>query len=384
MFFQKTNLFKHFYISNNKLIGSISFSNLMNEYIIIPNIQRIRDNNKVESIVEYQSNYFKKKQCFNFQGLINIHCCSETNNNYLVDGQHRYFSVKKLMEIYGDEHYIDIECICVSSINELKENYMLINKNTQLPEFKNYDNKDIVDEISLYFFQNYPKIWTQSKRPKRPYINKNHFQEGIEYLYDNLKTNLKNNRVVINPHYLINIIENKNKKMKQWPIQSYEKNIRKIKNWPEYIELANNHGFYLGMYSNISQEFCYKWIQELIQEETGIIIKKKTTKTKKSIPKKIKEDVWDKWVGENEGISLCYCCRKTKLSKSNFVCGHVLSENNGGTISIDNMRPICNSCNLSMKTKHMFEYIKEYYPNNAIAFKNNKPPIIKSKKNWFF
>jgi hypothetical protein len=48
------------------------------------------------------------------------------------------------------------------------------------------------------------------------------------------------------------------------------------------------------------------------------------------------------------------------------------------------MRPICNSCNLSMKTKHMFEYIKEYYPNNVIAFKTNKPPIIKSKKNWFF
>ena len=33
---------------------------------------------------------------------------------------------------------------------------------------------------------------------------------------------------------------------------------------------------------------------------------------------------------------------------------------------------------------HMFEYIKNYYPNNVIAFKTNKPPIIKSKKNWFF
>ena len=387
MLCSKMKLFKNVYKNNNKLIGSISFKNLMNEYIITPNIQRIKDNDKIKDIVKYQSNYYKRDnmQYFNFQGLINIHCCEEDGNNYLVDGQHRYFSVKSLMDIYGDNHLIDIECIQVKTLEEFKENYKLINKNTPLPEFKDYNNKNIVEEISNHFFENYPNIWNKSRRPPRPYINKNHFQESIEYLYDTLRKHFQNTEKSVNSKYLIDIITNKNNKMKQWPLESYEKNIRKIKKWPEYKELADKKGFYLGMYSNISQDYCYTWIKELIQEETGEIIKnKRNTNKKKSIPKAIKDESWNKWVGEKEGLALCYCCRKAQISKSKFVAGHVKAEAMGGKINVDNLRPICSDCNSSMMTKHMFEYIKEFYPNNAILFSKNTPPIIKKKNNWFF
>ncbi len=33
------------------------------------------------------------------------------------------------------------------------------------------------------------------------------------------------------------IITNKNNEMSNWPIESYERNIRKIKKWPEYKEI---------------------------------------------------------------------------------------------------------------------------------------------------
>ena len=150
MLCSKSKLFKHVYVHNNKIIGSISFKNLMNEYIITPNIQRIKDINKINKIVEYQSNYYKKhnRNHFNFQGLINIHCCKEDGNNYLVDGQHRYYSIKNLMSVYGENHSIDIECIMVDTINELKENYNLINKNTPLPEFKNLSIKILSSSLN--------------------------------------------------------------------------------------------------------------------------------------------------------------------------------------------------------------------------------------------
>ena len=383
MLCNKLKLFTHIYKNNNKIIGSISFKNLMNEYIITPNIQRIKDDKKITDIVNYQSNYFKKdnNQCFNFQGLINIHCCEEDGNNYLVDGQHRYFSIKNLMNIYGDSHLIDIECIKVKTFDDLNENYKLINKNTPLPEFKSYNNKNIVEEVSKYFFDTYPDIWKPSRRPQRPYINKNHFQESIEYLYIKLDLYFKNSDKNVHSKYLIDIIDNKNKKMKQWPLESYEKNIRKIKKWPEYKEIADSKGFYLGMYSNISQDYCYMWIKEIIKEETGEELKnKRNTNKKKSIPKAIKEETWNKWVGETHGIALCYCCRKAKISKSKFVAGHVVAEANGGVISVDNLRPICQDCNSSMMTKHMLDYIKEFYPNNTNLFENNKPPLINKKE----
>ena len=63
------------------------------------------------------------------------------------------------MNIYGDSHLIDVECIKVKTFDDLNENYKLINKNTPLPEFKSYNNKNIVEEVSKYFFDTYPDIW---------------------------------------------------------------------------------------------------------------------------------------------------------------------------------------------------------------------------------
>jgi 5-methylcytosine-specific restriction endonuclease McrA len=41
-----------------------------------------------------------------------------------------------------------------------------------------------------------------------------------------------------------------------------------------------------------------------------------------------------------------------------FECGHVISEFNGGTNKLNNLKPICVSCNSSMGTQNMDEFIK--------------------------
>ena len=59
---------------NNKIIGIIDNLQLVNNDINIPDIQRIVDDDNVDDIVNYQINYYKKYNKFNFIGLINIHC----------------------------------------------------------------------------------------------------------------------------------------------------------------------------------------------------------------------------------------------------------------------------------------------------------------------
>jgi len=44
----------------------------------------------------------------------------------------------------------------------------------------------------------------------------------------------------------------------------------------------------------------------------------------------------------------------------NFHCGHVVSEINGGELEPENLKPICQSCNSSMGTTNMNEFIKKY------------------------
>jgi 5-methylcytosine-specific restriction endonuclease McrA len=94
------------------------------------------------------------------------------------------------------------------------------------------------------------------------------------------------------------------------------------------------------------------------EKEENIETNKKPKK--KSIPLAVKRVVWSKWIGADVARSVCTCCRITKIEQMSFHCGHIVSEANGGEIKIDNLKPICQSCNSSMGTMNMDEFIERY------------------------
>ena len=92
---------------------------------------------------------------------------------------------------------------------------------------------------------------------------------------------------------------------------------------------------------------------------------------KKSIPKVLKDLVWITWVGDRIAVTKCLCCETNEIRMNNFHCGHVLAESDGGTLSVDNLKPICAPCNLSMGSEHM-ESFKErcgFVKSNIFAHK---------------
>jgi hypothetical protein len=88
--------------------------------------------------------------------------------------------------------------------------------------------------------------------------------------------------------------------------------------------------------------------------------KPKKSKKKEPIPAAIKTLVWNKWVGEKVAETKCICCRVSSISMRHFVAGHIVSEKHGGKCTIDNLRPICQPCNLSMGTSNMNEFIEKF------------------------
>ena len=84
-------------------------------------------------------------------------------------------------------------------------------------------------------------------------------------------------------------------------------------------------------------------------------------KKKKAIPKHVKTIVWDTYIGADKAIAACCCCLFTEISIRNFHCGHVVSEANGGDLTIQNLRPICAPCNLSMGRRNMNEFTNEFF-----------------------
>jgi 5-methylcytosine-specific restriction endonuclease McrA len=83
-------------------------------------------------------------------------------------------------------------------------------------------------------------------------------------------------------------------------------------------------------------------------------------KKKDSIPKKVKEEVWNRYIGDDIPKHRCLCCKSNVIKMTDFQVGHVKSEKDGGTLAISNLRPICASCNFSMGTMNMIEYAIKY------------------------
>lgn len=89
--------------------------------------------------------------------------------------------------------------------------------------------------------------------------------------------------------------------------------------------------------------------------------KETITKCKKiSIPKQVKTVVWDTYIGADIIKHKCLCCKTSHIKNTEFHVGHVVSEKNGGTLAISNLRPVCASCNYSMGSQNMLDYIIKY------------------------
>ena len=87
-------------------------------------------------------------------------------------------------------------------------------------------------------------------------------------------------------------------------------------------------------------------------------------KRKARIPKALREQVWIGVFGKTFEHK-CYIkwCKNT-INVFDFHVGHDIPESKGGTLTIDNLKPLCSRCNSSMSDNYT---IKEW--NN---FKKNK------------
>ena len=95
---------------------------------------------------------------------------------------------------------------------------------------------------------------------------------------------------------------------------------------------------------------------------------KKISKKKEKIPVAVRKIVWNTYIGKDNKSGKCLCCDSEDISNTNFECGHIKSEKNGGEVNIENLRPICGNCNKSIGSNNMDEFMIKYK--------------IKTPKNW--
>lgn len=109
-------------------------------------------------------------------------------------------------------------------------------------------------------------------------------------------------------------------------------------------------------------------IKEKLEEMEKKLIIKEQNKINKSLspsskrkpfskPKKLM--VWNYHLPKHSFEHKCPCCKDTTITRYDYECGHILSHKNGGSDEITNLKPICSTCNKSMGSKHMLDFIHE-------------------------
>ena len=97
---------------------------------------------------------------------------------------------------------------------------------------------------------------------------------------------------------------------------------------------------------------------------------------KQTIPKAVREQCWLKTIGKKYE-SKCYIpwCNNI-MNVFDFHVGHDVPESKGGTLDINNLKPICSRCNLSMGDK----FTIEEWDNLFLEEGSNKPHKLRKKR----
>lgn len=100
---------------------------------------------------------------------------------------------------------------------------------------------------------------------------------------------------------------------------------------------------------------------------------------RKKINKTLRDLVWMKYM-KNKAQGKCYCCKIKPIHYIDFEVGHNKSVAKGGKNHINNLRPICRSCNRGMGTKSIEWYRKKYFTDPVNKKTKRKSPKRKTIK----
>ena len=78
-------------------------------------------------------------------------------------------------------------------------------------------------------------------------------------------------------------------------------------------------------------------------------------KRKDTIPKALREQVWITYLGKKFSTKCTVVWCTNRISAFDFQVGHNIPESKGGETVLENLRPICSRCNLSMSNTYTID-----------------------------
>ena len=237
----------------SRVTKNVGYEYVLNTVINHLPIQRSIDENKVQSIINYQK-YFSEITIMGtimiLETNINFNDTGNSSDvfNYIIDGQHRWEASKRLYNS-GYNFGINIEIYYTNSYELVSYIYKGVNMSDKIPDeiinmFEiNYHliSEKIINELKVKYSLSMFKTY---KKKQRPFICEDYFKASLlKFLQLNKETNYQN---VVNK-----LIQKNNKLIEQYTIlgKCNEFVIRfGGSDCTKFIDLCNEYKLFLGLY----------------------------------------------------------------------------------------------------------------------------------------
>jgi hypothetical protein len=399
----------------------LTLERLVGSNLLLPAIQRALDEDVVHEIVDIQKRNLHTLGTFLFLGDIVVtqttECETETASGttkwILVDGQHRFAAIQRIYMLQPT-YEISVLVIRVQPpALTMEDVFICLNKSRPVPKHiidstLEISKRNLLDDFKAAFMKKFKVYLSKSTQPRKPNV---HIDALLDTIASEEGRDMRNKLHSGDRIFKYMLWVNTN----QWKHRLDQKTqdicCQKQPHCPLFI-CADRENDWIDRVD---------WMDSFLQD-TGILPKSSSTlppiattintqyhhqqqqhhqpqhqqqqpqhqqqqhqyqhpqnphhqkqqpdqhkKKKRHIPKAIKQQVWENHFGTNQTKGPCPCCQIAIVSCFRFDAGHIVSEANGGSTMVSNLLPICSSCNNSMGTMNMNEYVAQFYGRTLMS-----------------
>lgn len=336
------------------VVTTESLSRVLN--FITPKLQRNLCLDHVEQMVTDQRNEFQTWRCYSM--LQSITVASLNSELYVLDGQHRIKAFSKLAaEGYPiDDVVIPVVIYYVDSLSELASYYNRINKHKPIHPLELVNTWDMYEkpfiDNMMKAFKDYIKE-TSSGSCRCPHMCMNEFKRALQVRMFGSKLE----EAGLTSGELWQHVLALNKYVKHH-IKSGLQLCPQMKKRLEECEAKairlNCETCFLGIWRR------FEWLDIVLtvavqKRSLSDIDMSAFTATRRKIPHAIRQQVWKKVNLSTVEDGRCFVC-DTELCFTDMECGHIFAHALGGDDTLNNLMPVCKTCNRDMGIMNMYDY----------------------------
>jgi len=317
--------------------------------------QRFINRQHIKEIKEEMINSINTTKNIKYSSSLPHIALTTDKKKYIIDGQHRIEVYKEICKKHNNAIKVLVLYEYCNSDEQVMESFKRSNtqweQNDEVKKWihgeenehpKPQNNMEVIQKLwneKLEEYGGLKGMISRSSKPQKPNINENNFLNSLTSFtsFTSFTSSIEPNKNITYEQLKLQL-NNANEKIKNLK----STNEYKVKN-PERWKKCEKFNCYIGLVPDFT-----------------IYMKEEKKQQRTNIPSGIRKKLWKNHFGEYAAVGNCKVCTDL-IHINSFEAGHIVAVAKGGSNHIENLLPICQTCNRSMGTTNLYDYKNNYF-----------------------